>query len=291
MTAALRHSPDVHVAEAKLREAEAELRRTRLALLQKVSEVHTTVDANRAAVAQAEAKLARANQLTKAGAMSSEDRHAAEAQLAAAKAMLAQSEATINALTGALPGPMAGLVRAPGDGGLGGGMPGPAGMPMGGVGMIGGFGGMIGFPVGGGALGLGGGMGGFAAADEVQGRMPRGKLARTVRAALDAPIQIKEVNNAPLGEVIKSFQSPGVPFLVHLGPKKDEPVNLSLKGEIALGAAFQALQDVVPGLQCYVREYGILVTLDEAAPADGIALIDFWQNQPEADKTKARAKE
>ena len=67
--------------------------------------------------------------------------------------------------------------------------------------------------------------------------------------------------------------------------------SLSLKGQVALGAALQALQDVVPGLHCYVREYGILITLDEAAPPDGLPLIDFWHQQPEAGRPKSPGKQ
>src|ERR671933_587452 len=56
---ALRHSPDVQVAEAKVREAEAELRRTRLTLLQKVIEAHAAVESQKSKLAQAEATFAR----------------------------------------------------------------------------------------------------------------------------------------------------------------------------------------------------------------------------------------
>jgi hypothetical protein len=66
--------------------------------------------------------------------------------------------------------------------------------------------------------------------------------------------------------------------LLHLGDKAKEPVSLSLEGEVPLGASFQALEDVVPGLKCYVREYGILITEEGAsAETDAIALIDFWR--------------
>jgi hypothetical protein len=74
----------------------------------------------------------------------------------------------------------------------------------------------------------------------------------------------------------------GVPFLANLGDKAKEPVSLALRGDVPLGAALQALQDVVPGLQCYVREYGILITLDDAAPPDGMRLIDFWHAKADA---------
>src|SRR4051794_10664971 len=79
---ALQHSPDVQIAEAKVREAEAELRRTRLNLLQRVIEAHSTVDAARAKLAQAEATLNRVAMLMAKGVVPVEEKQAAEFQVA-----------------------------------------------------------------------------------------------------------------------------------------------------------------------------------------------------------------
>src|SRR6476661_6212674 len=44
LTEALRNSPEIQLAEAKMREAEAELRKTRMQILQRVIEQQTTVE-------------------------------------------------------------------------------------------------------------------------------------------------------------------------------------------------------------------------------------------------------
>ena len=293
LATALQQSPDIQIAEAKMREAQAELRRTRLALLQKVIAAHAAVESSRATVAQAEAALVRINQLLRNRAVSSEEVHKAEYELAITKAQHAQAEANLNALTGTLPGALAGLVRGPGDGGAAG-VPGPGGMAMGGAGMPGMPGGMM-VGVAGGALGVAGGMGGgIGIADESQGRMPRGPMAEKIRKALDTPVTLTTgADGVKLAGVADALRTtlPDVPFLVNVGDKKNEVVSLTLTGKVPLGAAFQALQDVVPGLHCFVREYGILITLDDAAPADGMPVIEFWHRKPEASQTNAGAKE
>jgi hypothetical protein len=125
-------------------------------------------------------------------------------------------------------------------------------------------------------LGMAGGIGGAEAAV----RVPRGPMADKLRAALDLPVKVSPAKDVPLADLLAPFRTAakGVPFLLHLGDKANQPTSLSLEGEVPLGAAFQALEDVVPGLKCYVREYGILITEEGAtAVTDGIALIEFWR--------------
>ena len=92
LAAALRHSPDIQVAEAKVREAQAELRRTRLTVLQRVIDTSATVEAARVAAAHAEATFARVSHMVQAGQAPCEEVEAAEAKLAAAKAQRALAE-------------------------------------------------------------------------------------------------------------------------------------------------------------------------------------------------------
>jgi hypothetical protein len=291
--------PDVQVAEAKLREAEAELRRTRAALAQQVIVRHAAVDAARSAMANAEEEYQTFLNLRNKGSAPESAVRSAKALRDKALADLALAEAALNALAGTVPGmpgpgtpaPMGGGISGIGGSGIGGiggtfgigGITGISGFGGAGLGGIGGGAGLsgIGGITGnlGGALGaLGGGLG-FGG--EAPVRVPKGTMAQKIRTALDAPIKMKAINDTPLGEVVQFFQSamPNVPMLVHLGDKKNEKISVSLSGDIALGAALQALQDIVPGLQCYVREYGILVALDGEAPADGMALIDFWHQK------------
>jgi len=107
-------------------------------------------------------------------------------------------------------------------------------------------------------------------------------MADRIRKALDKTISInKPIESLPLKDVVGFFREAAgdVPFLPQIQGKKDEQVSLALSGEITLGSAFQALQDVVPGLQCFVREYGILITVDGTGPDDGMPVLDFWRNE------------
>ncbi len=81
LSAALKHNPDVQVAQAKVQEAEAELRRVRLGLLQRIVEANTSLDASRANVALSEATLKRLEKLAQAGNVSTEEVEKVQAQL------------------------------------------------------------------------------------------------------------------------------------------------------------------------------------------------------------------
>jgi hypothetical protein len=295
MAAALRNNPDIQAAESKVREAEAELRRTRMIVASTVAAEKAKGDAARRLFEAAQEEHQMYLQLHKRGAGSESDVRRSQAGMLKAKSDVAVAEAALNTLTGTLPGATGRMLRAPGGQtgagtpapGAGAGVPGPGGpnVPNVGFGAPGGIGMFPG--AAGGALGVAGGAGGMAFAAESPIRVPRGPMVEKIRAALDKPVVVMELKEVPLGNSVAFFRdAAGVPFLAHLGDKAKEPVSLALKGEIALGAALQALQDVVPGLQCYVREYGILVTLDDAAPPDGMPLIDFWHKKGEAGGSK-----
>jgi hypothetical protein len=284
LASALRHSPDVQVAEAKVREAEAELRRTRLTLLQKIIEAHGTVEVQRAAATQAEATFRRISRMAQAGQASAEEMEKAQAILAATKAQLAQAEATLNGLTGTIPGGLGALTMPGGEGGLSAGvMPGvmPQPSPM--------MGGNVGFGGGGGMFGM---PGGPPAVTDLAGRAPRGPMADKLRAVLDAPVRMSPVKDKSLADALAPFRAAakGVPVMLHLGDKANIPVSLPLDGEVPLGAAFQALQDLVP-VTCYVRDYGILITFPSSeggVDVDGMPLVEFWRMTQGATKPVGR---
>jgi hypothetical protein len=312
IAAALRHSPDLQVAEAKVRTAQAELRRDRLTLVQKVIDAQGAVEAARAAIRGPEEVFRMTAQMYKTGTTSAAEFRAAEERLAAVKATLAQAEATLNALTGTLPVGVRAMEAFPiapnGGAGLSGtisgltGISGIAGGPNNGIGSIasiGGLGGNSGISgvgitgIGGinggiagmngalcGALGVNVGFGGFQGGIGFvpPARIPQSPMSDKLRAALDAKAKVAPVKEVPLETVIKNYRAAaGVPFLLHLGDKAKEPISMSLEGEVSLGAVFQALEDVVPGLKCYVREYGILVTVEEGSPEAAMPLIEFWR--------------
>src|SRR5882724_8397257 len=87
--------PDVQVAEAKVKEAEAELRRTRVGLAQKLIERHAAVDSQRVIVKILQAEYEMYQKLFQRQTGSESDVRRALAQLERAKADLAQSEAAL----------------------------------------------------------------------------------------------------------------------------------------------------------------------------------------------------
>src|SRR5437868_13706805 len=99
----LHQNPDIRVAEAKLHEAEAELQRVRLQVMQKAITVYHTLESERTAVRQAEEKLAWSTRMAGKGFESDQGVKAAAAALTQAKSKLAVMEADLLALLGKLP--------------------------------------------------------------------------------------------------------------------------------------------------------------------------------------------
>jgi hypothetical protein len=97
---ALKDNPDIRVAESKVREAEAELNRTRLQVTQKVLTFHHTREAQKAVVKVAEEEIARIRKLQASNAVAQEDVKQAENRLSQVKAKLAEIEAEMPYLLG-----------------------------------------------------------------------------------------------------------------------------------------------------------------------------------------------
>src|SRR5262245_55933437 len=99
---ALRNNPDIRVAEAKVREAEAELNRTRLQVTQRVVTFRQDLESLRATVREAQARLDRLTQLEQKGrgVVAREEVRSAELTLMKYKAELAKAEAELPYLLG-----------------------------------------------------------------------------------------------------------------------------------------------------------------------------------------------
>lgn len=97
---ALKDNPDIRVAEAKVREAEAELNRTRLQVTQKVLAFHHSRESQKAIIKVAEEDLQRIQKLEASKAVSQEDVKQAQQRLSASKAKLAEIEAEMPYLLG-----------------------------------------------------------------------------------------------------------------------------------------------------------------------------------------------
>jgi hypothetical protein len=284
---AMRDNPDVRVAEAKVREAEAELNRVRLQAIQKVVAHQHTIEtlttavrlaearyqAAEAALRFAEVQYARTLELSKRGGVAKEDVDAARAKVEQAKADLVAAQATLQAAKADVAKAQAELPYLLGKGGktddktaeltrrwaldVLGRLPEPAEME--------------------------------SLSHLAQGRawewrylqQPQGTVADKLRKALDKQINLK-LENQPLGDVLKwLFDNSGVSIVTTVPPGvAGKMVTVNVQG-IPLGAAFQLVEDV-GGVQFGVRDYGILVS--DKLPSGVTRLHDFWK-APE--KTKS----
>jgi hypothetical protein len=97
---ALKNNPDIRVGEVKVREAEAELNRTRLKVISELTLVHADIMAAHAVVNEAEARFERAKRLVANKTMSLEEFEAVASALSRAKADLAAKTSKLPFLLG-----------------------------------------------------------------------------------------------------------------------------------------------------------------------------------------------
>jgi hypothetical protein len=236
---ALKNNPDLRVAQARLREAEAELRRTRLQVIQKIVAFHHALESQKIRVQLAAEDQERIGRL--AGSVSAAEANAIRKKLLLAKAKLAEMEAELPYLLGQQ---QVGKVEFSG--------PGTAISPPRGT------------------------AGASERVQPVRGTMAekiRKALDVPVPVKIDKDTPFKEVLEFLEDKV------PGITFRIVEGKKaiKTLPIELTFKQKIPLGAALQALGDGVPGLRFAVREYGVLVTWEEQLPPGAVLLHDFWK--------------
>ena len=273
---ALQDNPDIRVAQTKVSEAEAELNRTRLQVLQKIIAGKQAVDSQKEIVAAEEATSNRLDRLAKAGQASSEDRDKAKTHLVIAKAQLAKLETELQYLIGRQP---AGV--APGKG----------------------------------VLGTGAAeadkeirIWDQAFAEDRRSRAIESPMAERIQESLDSSITV-EFKDKNLKEILKTLQQEKQDLNFQQGAVDDaRPAEYTsgFKFTLALsnvpvGAVLQALSDASPGfddptgvrrpgLRFVIRDYGILATWDELPPG-ALLLQDFWKAKSDASKKKAPAPE
>ena len=250
---AVKDNPDIRVAEAKVRETEAELNRTRLQVLQKVAKLHEEVIVSRQILEEAQRRLETNLR------MNSSLKEIADARLtvARAKADFVAAESQLPYLVGKQP---AATPTMPSMSGLGDSMQ----MPMGGGSM-----GMMSMP------------GGMAP------KQVPGTLVEKVRAALDTPIK-GDFRDSPPREIIEWLSTNLKGINVHMSAKlaPNGKVNLKLTESIPVGAALQWLEDEFD-LRCVLREYGIVIAERDHVPPGATPLLEIWKQRPKETKEKA----
>jgi hypothetical protein len=274
---ALKDNPDIRVAEAKLREAEAELSRTRLAVTQKVVALQRNLDDLKRQVKAAEDAFRQASDQYKSGRRTQKEVESQARDLQAAKTQLADLEAQALYLQGKPHQATDRAVRYRDLKDL---------TLRQGVRL---------WDVGTGKL--------VATFQPDAQPTIGGSVAEKIRKALDTSVSV-DFKEMPVQEALKRLEqkAPGVTFLVTtpLGNLADTPINLQLR-DVPLGAVFQALEDLFPiqmsngvwvGLHFVVRDYGILVTSKQPSePHRALSLYDFWKGDGRGEKAKPAAAE
>lgn len=249
---ALKDNPDIRVAETKVREAEANLNRTRQDVLQKVSKIHLEI-----ALAQKMEEFA-AKLLKMTLDSGGTARQGVEAALTyqQTKSELAKLEAQLPYLVGIQHYAMTGMG--------GGGMMAPAG------------GG--GFPMAGPGSGFGVGSNPMRSSPEMADpKLLPATLTDKLRKVLDTQVTLRQ-SDMTLHDAVSFLSDRMQGINLHIGDKKlhDSKVNLYLPEPVALGAVFQYFEDEFD-CRCVIREYGIVIVQRERVPPGATPLLEFWK--------------
>lgn len=249
---ALKDNPDLRVADLKVREAQEELNRARMAVMQKVVKAYHDIATAKANVEQAEKRMIRARELVKAAAMSREEFETYLVALQIAKAELARGEADLPFLVGKAPANLR--------------VEGAAFSPDGKFIVVDG---MV----------IDAHTGKRIAAHGVRvwdiPAPPKGSLADKIRAALDKPVEVNyaEVEPQDILEHLSKLAGVNIHVPIKLGAKK----SMKLEAPVPLGAALQCFEDTF-GLRILVRDYGLVVTLPDRVPPGAMSLREFWKS-------------
>lgn len=263
---ALANNPDLRVADAKVREAEASMSRTRLQVLQKVVAAYQGIEDAKAAVKHAEQRLDRVKQLAKSAAISEQEVKDAEVAVAKAKSHLAAAESELNYLQGK-------AVTKKAVGYFQGGYP---------------------FPIP---------LAADPALSSLEYQVPyvdavtltvkrrlEGPVADRLRKALEKKVTLKVETNARTYLAQLREQASGLHIqATEKGPSWDEKVSATLS-EVPLSAAIQLLEDVLDDHRVVVRDYGLYIAPRAATPAGATTLADFLRASAPAETKPATPK-
>lgn len=250
---ALRNNADIRVAEAKLREADAELNRIRQQVLHKIFKIHHEIDAAKALVDEYKARYDREVFLFEKGADIS------PAEVGAAKATLEKSKADYKTLEAQLPYLLGQSVSdklpaATHDDAM--------------RELV--------------ALAL----------SRVNSGAPPSvpqKLAEAIRKALDTPVKAK-FKDVPVAEAIANLKSAAaIDVNIHFNLRdrnlQDKAVNADFSAPVPLGAALQWFEDQF-GWRFVLRSYGIVICDGDNVPPGALLLQDFWKTVPSKNEKK-----
>jgi hypothetical protein len=105
-----------------------------------------------------------------------------------------------------------------------------------------------------------------------------GSMAERVRQLLDKEVEL-QLGGATIAGAVQDLMAlaskPAIPVRDTL-PNK-QAVDANLAGKLPVGAWLQAIEDSAPNVCIVVREYGLLVTPRDRVPAGAIGVSELWE--------------
>jgi hypothetical protein len=263
---AMKENPEIRVAEAKVREAEEEVRRARLTVSQKIVTCYHAIEEAKRLLREYTARWETAQKLRQQGGklISDEEYRGAQVSFEHARAELPKLEAELPYLIGRAPttAHRVDLRLEPVYQRI------PYQVPLE-THFVERF--------------------GIESVRPSSSRpAPTGSTADKLREALDKPVSMT-FKSTPMNKVAAELQTrTGV--TVQLAPGADAvhfSVTLDFQS-MPLGAAFQLLQDASPGVHYIVRDYGILAAPVASIPPGALTVHEYWkQNKQKAANAEA----
>lgn len=261
---ALRNSADIKAAEAKVREAEAELNRVRHQVLTRATALHTDLNLAKRMLALAEQSLATQEQLFKKAAAGYEQVLAAQAMVEKQRGELEKLETELKSLRGEFAVKYLNLTNA-------------ALSPDGNV---------LWALTQDGAVRVWEVNTGAALpaqpyrVDLWNPKAPavQPSMADRIKKLLDQEVQLK-VADVPIAETLQlllQHAKADVP-LRDLSGRRDREGKVNLEGRLTVGAWIQAIEDTDSQVRVVVRDYGLLLTTRDRMPEGALRVQDLWR--------------
>jgi hypothetical protein len=257
---ALKNNPDIRVAAAKLAEADAELNRTRLQVMQKVVTLYHTIETQKTTVARWESEAKKINEQIKRGIVDHSVLAETEQQLALAKGKLEELEAQLPALLGK-------SVRAQTDTGA------LATLALRRVaeGSSVRLDDLV--------ISVAGPSKLITLAEWEKRFRATGPMSERLRKALQTPVKVN-YSNIPLKEAVKDLMKKAPGLSIHCAPRTDFSIgSLSFEEPLPVSAVLQALEDDF-NFRFIIRDYGILVPDPQSPPPGALTLQEFLRQKP-----------
>ena len=260
---ALRNSADIKAAEAKVRNAEAELNRVRHQVLTKATALHTDLNLANRMLDVAQAAMDETERLVKAGSVRGDTLLAARAVVEKHRGEIEKLEVELKALRGEFAlrhhASVLSVAFSP-DGQRISGM-----APDGTVRLWDTITGEVVLDP-------------ASAAQLKAAPAAPGSMAERVRQLLDKEMEL-QLGGATIAGAVQDLMAlaskPAIPVRDTL-PNK-QAVDANLAGKLPVGAWLQAIEDSAPNVCIVVREYGLLVTPRDRVPAGAIGVSELWK--------------